>query len=70
MRADLYIQVLDDHMLFFHDLHECHTFMQVMMHHAIRQERVKWLEECDIQLLDWPGNSPDLNPVKNCWCHM
>ena len=26
---------------------------------------MKWLEEHDIRVLDWPGNSPDLNPIKN-----
>jgi hypothetical protein len=20
--------------------------------------------------IDWPGNSPDLNPIKNCWNHV
>jgi transposase len=21
-------------------------------------------------IMDWPGNSPDLNPVENCWSYM
>ena len=24
----------------------------------------------NIQLIDWPGNSPDLNPIENCWAWM
>jgi transposase len=20
--------------------------------------------------MDWPGNSPDLNPIENCWNYM
>ena len=28
---------------------------------------IKWLENNDIELLDWPGNSPDINPVGNLW---
>ena len=24
----------------------------------------------NIKLIDWPGNSPDLNPIKNCWAWM
>lgn len=26
-----------------------------------------WFAEHDITLLDWPANSPDLNPVENLW---
>ena len=27
-------------------------------------------ERPNIQLIDWPGNSPDLNPSENCWAWM
>lgn len=26
-----------------------------------------WLEENRIMILDWPANSPDLNPIENAW---
>jgi len=31
---------------------------------------MKWFKENKIELLTWPGNSPDLNPIKNLWSHL
>ncbi len=28
------------------------------------------METNNIKTIDWPGNSPDLNPIKNCWAHI
>ena len=26
-----------------------------------------WLNEADVPVLDWVGQSCDLNPIENCW---
>ena len=52
-------------------LHNCHYFQQdgAPCHTAKLVKR--WLEEQEIQLIcPWPGSSPDLNPIENCWAVM
>ncbi len=34
--------------------------------HAARSTKI-WLSEHGVGVLDWPANSPDLNPIKNLW---
>ena len=67
MGGSNYLGVLDDHLLPFWGIHQPTHFMHDGAP-AYRTKLVtKWLKETDIPVLEWPGNIPDLNPIKNGW---
>lgn len=71
MRAENYLDVLKDHMHHFFDTHQPGG---VFMHDGAPCHKAKlvteFLEEYHITVLEWPGNSPDLNPIENAWAHI
>ena len=48
-------------------VHKCSVFMQdgAPCHHA--KIVIQFLKAQKINILDWPGNSPNLNPIENLW---
>ncbi len=47
----------DDECMFMQDGAPCHTAKSVL----------RFLEDNDIEVLPWVGNSPDCNPIENTW---
>jgi transposase len=47
----------DNHYIFQQDNAPCHTSKIVKT----------WMGQNGVNLLDWPGNSPDMNPIESLW---
>ena len=58
MNADVYVKVLKEHMHNFF----CNHGSEVFMHNSAPCHKIK--------KVSFPGNSPDLNPIENCWQKM
>ena len=67
MKGSNYLEVLKEHMLPFWRIHESNHFMHDGAPAHKTKIVSKWLESLHIKIIDWPGNSPDLNPIENIW---
>ena len=67
MRGSNYLQVLKDHLVPLWGIHQPTHFLHDGAP-AHRTNLVKqWLREEQTPILEWPRNSPDLNPIENAW---
>ena len=70
MNSIEYKKVLENHLLQFMDIHGSEIFQQDGAPCHTSKMMKSWFQDSKIELLDWPGNSPDLNPIENVWAIM
>ena len=61
MNSQKYLEVLKDKLPIFMDVHTCQIFRQDSAPCHTARIVKQWFAVTAVQLLDWPGNSPDLN---------
>ena len=48
-------------------VHDCNVFMHDSAPCHKAKSVKNFLQEKKVDILDWPGNSPDPNPIENLW---
>lgn len=68
MNGQKYLEILKEKLPAFMEIKNTTIFQQDGAPCHTCKSVKSWLETEDFELLQpWPGNSPDLNPIENCW---
>ena len=71
INGPVHLSLLQEQVKLFTNLNDEHYFQ----HNGTPCHKAKlvstWLQKKGVEVVGpWPGNSPDLNPIENCWNYM
>ena len=69
MNSKMYIEVLNKRLRSSMRKTGCSVFQQDNAPCHVSNLTKDWFERKRIEVLDWPGSSPDMNPIENLWRH-
>jgi transposase len=70
MNGDCFLDGLKKHLLSFIEFHKATHFRQDGAPCHKSKKITDFLKENKLQVIDWPGNSPDLNPIEKVRAYM